>query len=76
MMKYLTCIWDMLWVLKSAYLASYKRPATSFDSIHPNNQPGIQKSRNEIQLPTISNTLSQPMYTEPKAKRCRLGTHP
>ena len=51
--------------------------ATFIDSIRPNNQPGKnKKSRNEIQLSTNRIILPWPTYTEPRAKRGRLGTQP
>ena len=42
-----------------------------------NNQPGKNKEpRNEIELPTNRIVLPWPTYTEPRAKRGRLGTQP
>ena len=35
----LTYTWDLMWALEATSRASCKTPATSIDSIHPNNQP-------------------------------------
>ena len=78
MMKQSIYTWDLVRPLESASPASCKTPATFIDSIHPNNQAGKKnkESRNEIQLPTNRIVLPWPMYTEPRAKRGRLGTQP
>ena len=77
MMKLSTYTWDLVRALESASPASCKTPATFIDSIRPNNQPGKNKeSRNEIQLSANRIVLPWPTYTEPRAKRGRLGTQP
>ena len=43
MMLYSTDTWDLVWALESASPASCKTPATSIDSIHPNNHPRRNK---------------------------------
>ena len=63
--------------LESASPASSKTLATFIDSIRPNKQPGKNKeSRNEIELSANRIVLPWPTYTEPRAKRGRLGTQP
>ena len=78
MMKQSTYTWDLVRALEAASPASCKTPATFIDSIHPNNQLGKKnkESRNEIQLPTNRIVLPWPTYTEPRAKRGRLGIQP
>ena len=78
MMKKSTYTWDLVRALESASPASCKTPATFTYSICPNNQQGKKnkESRNEIQLPTNRIVLPWPTYTEPRAKRGRLGTQP
>ena len=77
MMKLSTYTWDLVRALESASPASCKTPATFIDSIRPNNQPEKSKeSRNEIQRAANRIVLSWPTYTEPRAKRDRLGTQP
>ena len=67
--------WDLVRALESASPASCKTPATFIDSIHPNNQSRKSKeSRNEIKLPINRIIWPWPTYTEPRAKRGRLGT--
>ena len=69
--------WDLVRALESASPASCKTPATYIDSICPNSQPGKNKEpRNEIQLSANRIVLPWPTYTEPRAKRGRLGTQP
>ena len=76
-MIYLTYTWDLVQALESASPASCKAPATSIDSICPNNHPRRnKKSWKRIKLPTNRIILPRPMYTEPRAKRGRLGTQP
>ena len=56
---------------------SWKTRATFIDSIRRNNQPGKNKeSRNQIQLSANRIVPPWPTYTEPRAKRGRLGTQP
>ena len=77
MMIYSTYTWDLVQALESASLASCKTPATFIDSILPNIEPEkSRESRNEIQLPTNRTALPWSSYTEPRAKRGRLGTQP
>ena len=77
MMPHSTYIWDLAWALESASPAFCKTLATFIDSNSPSNQPGKRKeSRNEIQLQTNHIVLPWPAYTEPRAKRGRLGTQP
>ena len=77
MMKKSTYTWDLVRALESASPASCKTPATLIDSIHPKDQPGKNKeSRNEIQLSANCTILPWLTYTEPRAKRGRLGTQP
>ena len=77
MMKKSTYTLDLVRALESASHASCKTPATFIDSIRPNNQPGKnKKSRNEIELSVNCIVLPWPTYTEPRAKRGRLGTQP
>ena len=76
-MTFSTYTWDLVGALESASASSCKKPLTYIDYICPNNQPEIRKeSRNEIQLPTNRITLPWPIYSEPRAKRGRLGTQP
>ena len=75
MMKYLTYTWDLVQALEPACPASCKTPATFIDSICPKNQPGKNNEfRNKLQLPTNGMVLPWATYTEPRAKRSRLGT--
>ena len=77
MMKYLTYTWDLVRGFESAFPAYCKISATFIDSMCPNNQPEKSKEpRNEIQLPTNCIVLPWSTYTEPRAKRGRLGTQP
>ena len=63
--------------LESASSASCKTPATFLiSSPQTINQEKNKESRNEIQLPTNCFVLTWPTYTEPRAKRGRLGTQP
>ena len=43
MMLYSTHTWDLVWTLESASPAFCKTPATSINSIHPNNHPRRKK---------------------------------
>ena len=77
MMKYSIDTWDLVRALESASPASCMTPAAFIDSIRPNNYPEKSKEpRNEIQLPTNRIILPWSTYTEPRAKRGRLGTQP
>ena len=77
MMKHSTYTWDLVRALESESPASSKTPARFIDSIRPNNSPEkTKRSRNEIQLSTNCIKLPWPTYTEPIAKRGRLGTQP
>ena len=74
MMKYSTYTWDLVRALESASPASCKTPATCIDSIRPKNYPGKSKEpRNKIQLPRKHIILPWSTYTEPRAKKGRLG---
>ena len=73
--NYSTYSWDLVWALGSASSASCNTPATSTDSISPNNQPRRnKKSPKKIKLPANCISLPWPTYTEPRANRDRLGT--
>ena len=74
---YSTHTWDLVQVLESASLASWKTPATCIDSIHPNNHPRRnKKSWKKIKLPTNCIVLIWSTYTDSKPKRCTLGIQP
>ena len=69
--------WDLVQALESTFPASCKTLAVFIDPIHPNNQPEKSKEPgNYIQLPTNHIVLPWSTYTEPRAKRGRLGTQP
>ena len=77
MIKYSTYTWDLLRALESVSPVSCKTPATFTDSIRQNNKLEKGKGpRNETQLPTNRIVLPWSTYTEPRAKRGRLGTQP
>ena len=76
-MKYSTYTWDMVLAPESASPASCKTPPTFINSIRTNKEPEKHKEpRNDIQLLANRVVLPWPMYTEPRAKRGRLGTQP
>ena len=87
MMKYPTYTWDLVQALESASSVSCKTPATflDFPSTQTINQeetiiPGKRSNPNKsyhIALAYVHRTpLVWPMYTEPRAKKGRLGTQP
>ena len=70
MMLYSIHTWDLVQALVSASPASCKTPATSIDSICPNNH--LRRNKNswkKIKLPTNCIVLPWPTYTEPSPKR-------
>ena len=76
-MKYSTYTWDMVLAIESASPAYCKTPPRFIKSIPPNKYPEKKKSpRIEIQLPVNRIILPRPMYTQPRAKKGRLGTQP
>ena len=74
MMKYLTYTWYLVQTFKSASPAYCKTPATSFDFVWPIDQPGRNKKPyRQIKYKNCI-ALLQPIDTEPRIRRGRLGT--
>ena len=76
MMENSTYTWDLVRTLESAYSVSCKTPTTSNgSSTQTINQEEAQSPKN-AQLQTNRIVLSWTTYTQPRAKRGRLGTQP
>ena len=77
MMKQSTYAWDLCRPF-SQHLLPHARhqPHLLIPSTQTINQEKNKESRDDTQLPTNGIVLPWPTYTEPTAKRCRLGTQP
>ena len=73
MMKYSVYTWDLVQALDSVSPASCKTLVTFIDSIAQTTNQKRKEPRNAIQVPTNHIILPCPTYTEPRAKRDRLG---